>query len=658
MEVYCTRPRTTDEAPHWTRISEALLSSSDPQRQALQNCKCAVCGMPLILGNDRYVPIEALGQGGFGYTFLAWDLKFPYPNGTYATRVIKQFRSDQLGLPGQIESALRSFKQEVQILSTLKHPQIPLVYEPFQVQTTANTYAYFVQEHVPGKDLQVGLRARKATDQSWTEAEIRDLLTQLLEILNYIHTRFAAPIVHRDIKPSNIIQGEDGRFHLVDFGSVKQVVATIESGLSHPETQCVVSAGYSPPEQYHGQVDCSSDLYALGKTCISLLTGSQAPQRDWQKSRSISPKLVRVLQRMTQSDPQARYRSTTAVQTALATHRWAIPSSQSLPTPIAGTMVKWLLIGSGMSVTATLLTAVLSNSITNSCPEKINDIVFPDGTFETCCSTSWEALSDAISSRIQQPNTKTRFLRQELPPSSGPPNSELGLDRLIEGKLDFALISKNIPEINYKTAKAKNLTLHKIPIGKISLAVVVHPSLKLPLNGITDEQLTQITNCTVRNWQELDGPDLPIRYYTTKPQIIVGCPTQKEIRHANAAHASVAQDLGGIAVSPSSFAKENCDIQVLSFGVNRDHLIHPFEGKGVSQDDCRSGKKSKVSLAAIKDPDYAPRVLELSIVLSSGSLNQSAGKAYVKAFQTEQGKQIMGYAGAVPCGEIWCSQPD
>ena len=103
MKVYCTRPRQQHEAAHLTEIpDENLLMGS--------NYSCEICGMPLIL-KDRYVPIEQLGQGGFGYTFLALDLKFGLKK-----RAIKQFRADLLLLPSAIAQAKRAFKREYETL--------------------------------------------------------------------------------------------------------------------------------------------------------------------------------------------------------------------------------------------------------------------------------------------------------------------------------------------------------------------------------------------------------------------------------------------------------------------------------------------------------------------------------------------------------------
>lgn len=109
-----------------------------------------------------------------------------------------------------------------------------------------------------------------------------EIASQLLQILDYLHSH-VPPIVHRDIKPSNVLLRDRtahsvGTVHLVDFGSVQNLVA-MEGG-----TITVVGTyGYMPPEQFGGRAVPASDLYSLGATIIYLLTGTHPanlPQRD------------------------------------------------------------------------------------------------------------------------------------------------------------------------------------------------------------------------------------------------------------------------------------------------------------------------------------------------------------------------------------------
>ena len=100
-----------------------------------------------------------------------------------------------------------------------------------------------------------------------SQAELNDLIDQMLDILSYLHAK-SPPVVHRDIKPSNIIARPDGSYALIDFGAVQTIVQDTVGG-----STVVGTAGYSPPEQMMGRAVPASDLYALGATAVALLSG-------------------------------------------------------------------------------------------------------------------------------------------------------------------------------------------------------------------------------------------------------------------------------------------------------------------------------------------------------------------------------------------------
>lgn len=101
---------------------------------------------------------------------------------------------------------------------------------------------------------------------------MRDLLREILEILNFVH---AQNIIHRDIKPANIIRrNSDRKLVLIDFGAVKEI-STMP--INHPDpTQVTImigTSGYMPVEQTVGRPKFASDVYALGMLSIQALTG-------------------------------------------------------------------------------------------------------------------------------------------------------------------------------------------------------------------------------------------------------------------------------------------------------------------------------------------------------------------------------------------------
>src|SRR5262249_60469028 len=99
----------------------------------------------------------------------------------------------------------------------------------------------------------------------YTEHEVLALVEQVLEIFRHLHG-LQPPLIHRDLKPSNLIRRGDGTMAVIDFGVARDLDRTVQSGT------LVGTVGYMPPEQLAGQVDLTSDLYALGATALHLLT--------------------------------------------------------------------------------------------------------------------------------------------------------------------------------------------------------------------------------------------------------------------------------------------------------------------------------------------------------------------------------------------------
>jgi serine/threonine protein kinase len=203
--------------------------------------------------DDRYQLIELLGEGGSGSTYRAMRLD------DGATVAIKILSLRHLNDWKQLEL----FEREAKVLAQISHPQIPKYLEYFHVDTPDNRAFYIVQQLAPGRPLTDWVQS------GWhaTEAEVRDIASQLLEILQYLHHQ-SPPLIHRDLKPHNIIRNDDGRVFLVDFGTVQDVYRnTLLKG-------CTVAGtfGYMAPEQFRGLAVPASDLYGLGATILYLLT--------------------------------------------------------------------------------------------------------------------------------------------------------------------------------------------------------------------------------------------------------------------------------------------------------------------------------------------------------------------------------------------------
>ncbi|OGO28415.1 MAG: hypothetical protein A2Z16_09185 [Chloroflexi bacterium RBG_16_54_18] len=200
--------------------------------------------------NNRYRIVSLIAQGGFGAIYRAWDMNLNSPV------ALKENLSSTT-------ASLRQFTFEAQLLAKLKHENLPYVIDHFILPDQGQ---YLVMEFVEGKDLQAILEERSSP---FSEAEARDWLSQVSSAVSYLHAQ-SPPIIHRDIKPANIKITSNGKVMLVDFGIAKVYKPTQHTTVGAK----AVTKGYSPPEQYGGGItDARSDIYSLGATLYTLVTG-------------------------------------------------------------------------------------------------------------------------------------------------------------------------------------------------------------------------------------------------------------------------------------------------------------------------------------------------------------------------------------------------
>ncbi|HEU5226397.1 MAG TPA: ABC transporter substrate-binding protein [Ktedonobacteraceae bacterium] len=257
------------------------------------------------LQNGRYIVEKILGQGGMGTAVLARDA-----NVSNKTVVIKELISDNTD-PAKRQEDVRNFQREVETLAQLDHPLIPAVTDSFQ----EGTRYYMVQEYVPGENLEDRMDRVK---KPMPEREALAYTSQVLDILDYLGQQHP-PIVHRDIKPANIIvSSKDKRAHLVDFGIAR---ADAAKNVKRKQTSALGTPGYAPPEQYQGNADVRSDLYALAATLHHLLTNRDPrdyPPFTYPAARTLnsqlSPDIEQVLNRALAIDVNKRYQNAAAMK--------------------------------------------------------------------------------------------------------------------------------------------------------------------------------------------------------------------------------------------------------------------------------------------------------------------------------------------------------
>jgi serine/threonine protein kinase, bacterial len=296
--------------------------------------RCQSCGSRLLL-RDRYRVLSSLGQGGFGATFIAGDESLPGE----PTCVIKQLRPSGTA-PHILQMARELFEREAVTLGRIgNHPQVPRLLDFFEDREQF----YLVQEYISGATLQQEVKSQGV----FSEAGVKQFLSEVLPLLHYIHEQ---KVIHRDIKPANLIRrAQDSRLVLIDFGAVKNQVsqtAALQSGQTALTAYAIGTPGFAPPEQMAMRPVYSSDIYALGVTCIYLLTGKSPKDLDynpttgemmWEHLVQISPHLSNVLRKMLDVSVRNRYQSSPDVLRALEMEPYLDSLAQSLVTqPVGG----------------------------------------------------------------------------------------------------------------------------------------------------------------------------------------------------------------------------------------------------------------------------------------------------------------------------------
>jgi serine/threonine protein kinase len=202
---------------------------------------------------------KVLGQRGAGRTYLADDV-----DGLVVLKELSFFTTPD-------QATLAAFHQEARQLQALTHPRIPRYLDLLQLGTGADTRLYLAQEFIEGTPLKEELSKRRVT-----ELAARELARQVLDILHYLQGR-TPPVFHGDLKPANLIRRPDEALFLVDFGA-----GWVRGGTDAEPSR------YTPPDQPTGELDVSTDFYALGVTLVDALTWE--PQ--WKQRAATSEELA------------------------------------------------------------------------------------------------------------------------------------------------------------------------------------------------------------------------------------------------------------------------------------------------------------------------------------------------------------------------------
>jgi serine/threonine-protein kinase len=202
----------------------------------------------------KYPLLSVVGKGSMGVIYKSMDPHIKRPV------ALKTIRRDLLAEDDSEHFSAR-FRIEAQAAGGLAHPGIVSVYEYGE----EGVYAYIAMEFVDGKSLRECFEQRVA----FSISQVVNLLTQLLEALQYAHDR---GVWHRDIKPANILVTGAGQVKVTDFG-----IARVESSMLTQVGAIMGTPGFIAPEMYLGEsFDNRVDLFAAGAVLYQLIAGVPA----------------------------------------------------------------------------------------------------------------------------------------------------------------------------------------------------------------------------------------------------------------------------------------------------------------------------------------------------------------------------------------------
>ncbi|MBW4646553.1 MAG: PstS family phosphate ABC transporter substrate-binding protein [Goleter apudmare HA4340-LM2] len=280
----------------------------------------------------------------------------------------------------------------------------------------------------------------------------------------------------------------------------------------------------------------------------------------------------------------------------------------------------------------------------------------PTGLFNYGGSTSWAPIRLAVDSAIvaARPEFRLRYVE----PNNVVPGSAPGIQSLIDGQLAFAQSSRPVLDQELSRAQQRGISLQQIPVAIDGLAVAVNPNLNIP--GLTVDQLKSIYIGKFNNWNQVGGPNLPIKAYSRRTtdggtvelfvqDILGGQPFGSQVEFVSTttqALQKLAGSPGGIYYASAPEVVPQCSIKPLPLGRTQGQYIAPYQEPFVLPSEC-PGKRNKLNIEAFQSGKYPITRNLFVVVKQTGQTEQQAGVAYANLLLTEQGQELISQAGFV-----------
>lgn len=221
--------------------------------------------LPVVAG---YEVIEEAHRGGQGVVYRA------------VQQSTKRAVAIKLLLAGQLASLRERyrFEREIEIASSLKHPNIVAIFEGLETSDGRLGYA---MEFIEGVSLDAWTAARRATANTSDREHQRESLLLLAKVCRAVQYAHARGVIHRDLKPGNVLIDAADEPHVLDFGLARRADEQAQrerdggSSITMPG-EFLGTPQYASPEQMElaqTEVDGRADVYALGVMLYKLVCG-------------------------------------------------------------------------------------------------------------------------------------------------------------------------------------------------------------------------------------------------------------------------------------------------------------------------------------------------------------------------------------------------
>ncbi|MDP6524340.1 MAG: protein kinase [Kiritimatiellia bacterium] len=251
---------------------------------------------------DGFEIIEKVGEGGMGAVYKARQLSLD------RVVALKILRTNVMGS----DEDIARFQNEARAAARLNHDGIAQVYDAGE----ASEHYYYAMAFIDGITVEQWIKNKGMIQEDKALIVVESVATALA------YAWQTAGIVHRDIKPANLMVDEDGIIKIVDLGLAGMVREETEPA---NRDEFIGTPNYSSPEHLSGEeTDFRSDMYSLGATLYSMVTGKVpfgrasgdeamanqingflADPRDI--NSAVSPGTARLMAKMMAKEPEDRF---------------------------------------------------------------------------------------------------------------------------------------------------------------------------------------------------------------------------------------------------------------------------------------------------------------------------------------------------------------